>query len=52
MLGASIDYDASTETESKALDQLGADSQKLGDNQTLTDEEFVAKFVLAEQICR
>jgi hypothetical protein len=48
-----MDYsgNVSMTTESKALQHLGADSPKIGDCQTLSDEEFVAKFVLAEQIC-
>lgn len=53
MLGASMDYseNLSMTTESKALQQLRTNSPKVGDYQALSDDEFVAKFVLAEQIC-
>jgi hypothetical protein len=54
MLGASLEYsrDVSEEAESLTLQPPGVDNQKVGDYQTLSDEDFIAKFVLAEQICR
>lgn len=53
MLGGSVEYsgELSEETESRTLQQLGAENQKIAEYQTLSDEEFVAKYVLAEQIC-